>query len=323
MGVTGGHGDDVRRADEAIAEAARAAHEHATATARLGSLEREVARLTELVSSRRAGLAQEEQDVARLESYSLARIASALRGNRDADLDRERAEAQAAQYAVADAERALARARQDEASCRADLDGAPSPKALMARAVAAKEAALSADPVTAARLSDLAARRGVLAAQLKELDEAAAAGAQARADLDRAAGLLDSADTWSTYDTFLGGGLISSVVKHDRLDQAAAFIRTAGEALARFSRELADVDLEGPAGPEVSDLLRGMDIWFDNVISDLMVRSRIKDSSHAVAVALTETGRLLGVVAERSTQARQRAEDLEQEYRDLVGAPRS
>ena len=45
-------------------------------------------------------LAGELADVDRLESMSMTRILAGLRGRRDTDLDRERSEAQAAQYAA-------------------------------------------------------------------------------------------------------------------------------------------------------------------------------------------------------------------------------
>lgn len=98
----------------------------------------------------------------------------------------------------------------------------------------------SADPLAQA----FGARR----AEAREVDEALPAGSAARTALRSAADLLSSARSWSAYDTFAGGGLISSVIKHDRLDQAGATMRQADAQLARFTRELADVDRNG-VGP--------------------------------------------------------------------------
>ena len=66
----------------------------------------------------RPKLADEEADVRRLESYSPTRIWAALRGSRDADLDREQAEQQAAEYAVARAEAWLRVAREERSGPR-------------------------------------------------------------------------------------------------------------------------------------------------------------------------------------------------------------
>ncbi len=68
-------------------------------------------------------------------------------------------------------------------------------------------------------------------------------------------------------------------------------MRQADAHLAQFTRELADVDLDevGPVG--VSGTLRGFDILFDNIISDLMVRSRILDAAERVDQALARVSR--------------------------------
>ncbi|WP_435746363.1 hypothetical protein [Nocardioides sp. SYSU DS0663] len=63
------------------------------------------------VTGARARLVAESPDVARLETFSPTRIWAGLRGSREVDLDRERAEEQAAEYAVAQAEAERLRAR--------------------------------------------------------------------------------------------------------------------------------------------------------------------------------------------------------------------
>lgn len=68
------------------------------------SLERQATRLEELVAARRKALTDETKDVARLERLSLSSIVSTLQNSRATDLERERAEQQSAEYAVAEAE---------------------------------------------------------------------------------------------------------------------------------------------------------------------------------------------------------------------------
>lgn len=83
---------------------------------------------------------------------------------------------------------------------------------------------------------------------------------------DGGADLLSSADGWSTYDTFFGGGMISSVIKHDRMDDASTVLRRADLALGRARervasarRAVADVGValatrEGATQRELHDL---------------------------------------------------------------------
>ena len=100
---------------------------------------------------------------------------------------------------------------------------------------------------------------------------------------------LGSADSWSAYDTWFGGGLVSSSIKHDRIDAAGRLIAAAQDALVDLARELADVEsvagLRADLG--ISPTARTFDVWFDNVFSDLSVRSSIKDSQVRVDAAVT------------------------------------
>ena len=99
---------------------------------------------------------------------------------------------------------------------------------------------------------------------------------------------LGSADSWSAYDTWFGGGLISSSIKHDRIDDAGRRIAQAQEALVDLARELGEVqDVAGlRADLGISPTTRTFDVWFDNLFSDLSVRSSIQDSSLRVDRAI-------------------------------------
>jgi hypothetical protein len=118
--------------------------------------------------------------------------------------------------------------------------------------------------------------------QLREIKEAQEACEAALTSLGEAQRAVDSAKSWGTYDTWFGGGLFSSLVKHNRIDDAEGFMRAVDAALDRLRRELADVRIEGAAlgGVGVSDLNRTLDVWFDNFFSDMAVQSRLNDADH-------------------------------------------
>lgn len=116
--------------------------------------------------------------------------------------------------------------------------------------------------------------------QLREVQEAQAACEAALSSLHEAQRKVDSARSWGTYDTWFGGGLFSSLIKHDRIDQAEDYMRSVDAALGRLRRELADVHMGGVSlgGVGVGDLTRTLDVWFDNFFSDLAVQSRLNDA---------------------------------------------
>ncbi len=118
--------------------------------------------------------------------------------------------------------------------------------------------------------------------QLREIKEAQDACEAALTSLGEAQRAVDSAQSWGTYDTWFGGGLFSSLMKHDRIDDAEGYMRAVDAALDRLRHELADVRMEGAAlgGVGVSDLNRTLDVWFDNFFSDMAVQSRLNDADH-------------------------------------------
>lgn len=121
----------------------------------------------------------------------------------------------------------------------------------------------------------------------REIDEAIEAGREALAALEDAADSLDSAQRWGIVD-ILGGGLITSVIKHSRLGDANHALADARAAIARFSRELADVrELEG-LNAYVSGWNAFFDIAWDNALADLLVQKEISDAADRVDDAIAK-----------------------------------
>ena len=121
----------------------------------------------------------------------------------------------------------------------------------------------------------------------REIDEAIEAGHEALAALEDAADSLDSAQRWGVVD-ILGGGLITSVIKHSRLGDANRALADARAAISRFSRELADVrELEG-LNAYVSGWNAFFDIAWDNALADLFVQKEISDAADRVDDAIAK-----------------------------------
>lgn len=109
-----------------------------------------------------------------------------------------------------------------------------------------------------------------------EIDEAIVAGRNAIAALQRAESALQSARSFGFWD-LLGGGFISGMLKHSRMRDAQYEMENAQRELARFRKELADVQLTGTINIEFDGAIKFFDLFFDNFFVDLMVQSRIKE----------------------------------------------
>jgi len=242
---------------------------------------------TARVELARDALVREERDVQRLEGLSWSRILSGLRGAHATDLEREQAERDAARYAVADAGTREELAWRDVEAIQQRLDALGDVEGEYAAARDDREAWSRAnDPERGDRLTEVAERRGLLLAEDTEGREAFDAGAAARGHLLEALDLLRSAGSWSTWDTFGGGGMLTDMIKYDRLDKVTEALRRADVALGRFTRELADLRIAGVEVLDLGPMTQVFDVFFDNIFTDLRVRSRIQDAEVRVGAAL-------------------------------------
>lgn len=302
--------------DRAVADVAESARLHASLT----SLRSEVEAARTALESATRSHRLEEADVRRLEGIGWSALAAAVRGTRTGELDRERAEEVRARFAVQSAtDRVTAlEARREETEQRlARLGDVAGRRERAAAAHADAVRATGAAPALETVLDELAA----VEAESVEVQEALAAGRRARTELDLARDRLGSADGWSAYDTWMGGGMLSSMVKHDRLDDAGARIEAAQRAVADFTRELGDV---GPvqrltADLGISPMTRTVDVWFDNIFSDLSVRGQIKSSLGAVDAARLSVGRALDGLGARAADLQSRTADLLRRRDELAG----
>ena len=112
-------------------------------------------------------------------------------------------------------------------------------------------------------------------AALREIDEAIRAGERALDSLREAKNQLNSARNWGIYD-MIGGGLISSMIKHSKIDQANEWMDQANRDLRCFAKELRDVDSED-LQIDTGSLVTMLDIFCDNFFSDLLVQQKIND----------------------------------------------
>ncbi|GIF21520.1 regulator of replication initiation timing [Actinoplanes tereljensis] len=276
--------------------------------------------LTQNLDGLRRRHAIEQRDVDRLENYSLTRLLAAVRGSREQALDREKAEAEAARYRVAQAQDRLDALRAQLAQVEARLVATATAPGTYAMLLAQKEKQLVASGA-GGRLAELAEQRGRLTAELKELTEAESAARAAAQALTDANEMLESADNWSTADTFLGGGGLSSLVKHSRLDDAAARAAEADRRLAVLRAELRDVNLALPSlarGLELDGFTRFADVWLDNIFTDLSVRGQIKDGLGQLGAAAQQVGKIRSALAARITENRTELALLNQERTALL-----
>ncbi len=108
--------------------------------------------------------------------------------------------------------------------------------------------------------------------QRREITEAINAADDSLMHLQNARRALGGAGGWGLLDLF-GGGFISGLLKHAKMDDAEREVQMAKASLARFSQELRDV--QGYSAIHINGFLTFGDFVFDGFLMDAMVQAKI------------------------------------------------
>ena len=95
----------------------------------------------------------------------------------------------------------------------------------------------------------------------------------------------------------LGGGFISDLVKHSKMNDASALMEQAKSDIQRFQRELRDVQVSLDLRMEIGSFLSFADFFLDGL--DYMVQSKITDAREQVDDAINRIEKILADVKNR------------------------
>ncbi|MCE5229120.1 hypothetical protein LLG95_05940 [bacterium] len=277
---------------------------------RLAAARAEAADQRNRLSFLEARLAREERDVRRFESMSLVAVLHYFLGDIEQRTRREKQEAAAAALKCTECRASLVKVEQEIAELEKQRESFADPRSHWNELMQQKESAIRlAGDENARRIYDIEQSMADAKSDMKELAEAIFAGNEARSRVDSAYDHLETARGWGTFD-MLGGGLMTTAIKHARIDQARQEVHRAQQALARFNRELTDVKarLDADGSLEIGGLATFADYFFDGLIADWIVQSRINRSLAAVG-DLRDKIRVLLERLDRRREAARRALD--------------
>lgn len=124
----------------------------------------------------------------------------------------------------------------------------------------------------------------------RETQEAIMAGERALRSLEIAQEKLNSARNWGIVD-LLGGGFITDMIKHSKLNDASSYIEDAKRDLRIFQRELRDVSIS--LHMDIGGFLTFADFFFDGLVADFLVQSKIAEIREQVQEAIYQVERML------------------------------
>jgi len=263
-------------------------------------------------------LDKETIDVEKLENKSLAHLFHSVLGNLEERMVKEQQEALAAKLkydqAVSDLEQVnnqitqLSTERGQYTECERNYNNLYTRK---------KELLMASNSETANRLLALSEQLKVTNNNLNELREAIEAGKRVTSHIDNALNSLDSAEGWGIWDMF-GGGLITDMVKHSHIDDAKGESDKIQMCLLKFRTELADVRINNDIHFETEGFAKFSDFFFDGLIADWCMQSRIQDSQASVEHVKNQVQQVLIKLNSMESREANHIEQIEKEISELI-----
>lgn len=211
---------------------------------RIRNLEIRRDKLEEKARDLRFDKEKEQEDVEKLQGRSLANLFYKVTGKKQEMLDKEQLEAYEAAVKYDAAARELEAVRQDLDALRNEKMELRGSEERYKRALAERAEELRRQGGEAGeQMARMEEQKGELRRQEREIGEAESAGKNALSIAESILDSLDSAQSWSTWDLFGGGGLVTDLIKHGHLDDAQDKVENLQIALDRFHTELMDISI--------------------------------------------------------------------------------
>ncbi|WP_053220407.1 hypothetical protein [Virgibacillus senegalensis] len=287
----------------------------------LSAMTAELEKLQEIETRMKQRLEKEKVDVEKLEGVSLKGIFMSLAGKKEEVLDKERQEVLEAQLKWKEASSAREELEKEHSILADRIQSLGYPEEQYQQLLERKEQyLLNQNHQAGGQLLDLSEAIGELRADAREIKEALAAGREASDALADAKKSLHSAENWGTLDMF-GGGMITTAIKHGRIDDASKEVHEAQRLLRKFSRELDDIGNSFSFGVSISGGWTVADYFFDGLITDWFVQGQIKDSLEQVETVKRETDRTLARLEELFFDVERKINELETDKQRLLETP--
>lgn len=290
---------------------------------KLASLQTQWVELEAIRNDLKVKRLKEQKDVLKLDKFSLSNLVSQWNGAMNEKRKKEIAEAAEVELKYNEAEKTLRDLEKDIEIVKAEI--ATGDYSLLdqhwASLMHEKEQWLYSNTVDERQeLEKLYENRANLESMLKEIEEALIAGKDALSALEQANTELDSASAMSTWDTFLGGGVFVTAMKHNSLNSSQEYIHLAQMALRRFETELADVKniVTEVIQVDRSNFMTFTDYFFDNIFTDWMIHSQINSSKDRLEEALRQVESALEKLSKKSVEVKSELENVKHKLKNII-----
>ena len=148
----------------------------------------------------------------------------------------------------------------------------------------------------------------------KEIEEAESAGKDLLRTANLAKDSLNSAKNWGIFD-IAGGDMLSSIAKHNKINEAEAQFRRVSTLINRFNKELGDIQFEGLS---FSTTTIDFDIFFDNIFTDFSVQNKINSSLDNIRNLIRRVEEVLATLNSKKVSINSRISNLRKDYDSII-----
>ncbi|WHH58715.1 hypothetical protein [Petroclostridium sp. X23] len=263
-------------------------------------------------------LNKEELDVEKLEKISLINFIHIIKGDKEEVVAKEKQEALSAKLKYDETCSELRNIEREIDVLRADIERFGDLSQQYHQCIQDKEKLIqSSMRIESERLEEMIKQHAELKSKEKELKEALAAGREVEISLKAVNSSLQSAGNWGTWD-MLGGGLIATMAKHTKIDEAREDISKVQSLLRKFHRELQDIGEGIDIDIEIGSFLGFADYFFDGFFVDWAVQSRIDDAQDKVNQTIYKVESLMGQIQNNMLRVKLKLENLEKERVSII-----
>ena len=165
------------------------------------------------------------------------------------------------------------------------------------------------------KLAEVQKQKHPILQKKKQIEQATGHYRNAHHYLNRALNLLGDAGGLADWDTFFGGGFLADSMKHSKLSETQREVQSAVFELNTALKIL-------PNGPRISipDIWRGSGVWdmmFDGFFADMHVRNRIRESTDRTRQSFHQLNKALTSLQRQIQGLTNQLKELDQKIRSI------
>jgi hypothetical protein len=271
-----------------------------------------------LLNKLSADLEKEDQDVLKLQSKNITSLFYEILGTKEERLSKEKQE--------------LLKARLKYDQCKNNIDYLVSESKKIVDKLAKIEGCdveyeelinkkleiINLEDKEAGReLKNLIKRKENMNANIIEIDEAICYGERALDAIEKTIKKLETADGWGIVD-ILGGGLITTAIKHSSIDDAREYAEQAQRMLGNFKKEMSDITMMTGIEIAVGSFETFADYFFDGLIFDWVVQSEIGKTLDSIKNAKNQLDKAISRLYEEKVTEEFMTKQIEEKVNHII-----